>query len=139
MCLKVVQHASMVLTKAERSYSKPDREGLVIIFAIIMFHRALFGRLGPIISLILLPKRNSSIHSKTPSITKKKHGRPQSPLHRPDFHRQELLTAVDGYILGICRTLYHRCIESFTALIQAGSECRPSLATTCTGPASSII
>ncbi|XP_055623231.1 uncharacterized protein K02A2.6-like [Toxorhynchites rutilus septentrionalis] len=42
--IKVVQHASRALTKAEQAYSQPDREGLAIIFAVTKFHKMLFGR-----------------------------------------------------------------------------------------------
>ncbi|XP_040164705.1 uncharacterized protein K02A2.6-like [Anopheles arabiensis] len=42
--LKVVQHASRALTKAEANYSQIDREGLAIIFAVKKFHKMLFGR-----------------------------------------------------------------------------------------------
>ncbi|XP_053698915.1 uncharacterized protein K02A2.6-like [Sabethes cyaneus] len=42
--VKVVQHASRALTKAEQNYSQPDREGLAIIFAVTKFHKMLFGR-----------------------------------------------------------------------------------------------
>ncbi|XP_062700352.1 uncharacterized protein K02A2.6-like [Aedes albopictus] len=42
--IKVVQHASRALTKAEQGYSQPDREGLAIIFAVTKFHKMLFGR-----------------------------------------------------------------------------------------------
>ncbi|XP_055543284.1 uncharacterized protein K02A2.6-like [Wyeomyia smithii] len=42
--IKVVQHASRALTKAEQNYSQPDREGLAIIFAVTKFHKMLFGR-----------------------------------------------------------------------------------------------
>lgn len=42
--LKVVQHAARALTKAEQNYSQPDREGLAIIFAVMKFHKMLFGR-----------------------------------------------------------------------------------------------
>nr|XP_049461522.1 uncharacterized protein K02A2.6 isoform X1 [Anopheles coluzzii] len=42
--LKVVQHASRALTKAEANYSQIDREGLTIIFAVKKFHKMLFGR-----------------------------------------------------------------------------------------------
>lgn len=42
--IKVVQHASRALTKAEQNYSQPDREGLAVIFAVTKFHKMLFGR-----------------------------------------------------------------------------------------------
>ena len=42
--IKVVQHASRALTKAEQNYSQPDREGLAIIFAVTKFHKMIFGR-----------------------------------------------------------------------------------------------
>lgn len=42
--LKVVQHASRALSKAEEGYSQIDREGLAIIFAVTKFHRMLYGR-----------------------------------------------------------------------------------------------
>ncbi|XP_058816916.1 uncharacterized protein K02A2.6-like [Topomyia yanbarensis] len=42
--IKVVQHASRALTKAEQGYSQPDREGLAIVFAVTKFHKMLFGR-----------------------------------------------------------------------------------------------
>ncbi|XP_053662042.1 uncharacterized protein K02A2.6-like [Anopheles marshallii] len=42
--LKVVQHASRALTKAENNYSQIDREGLAIIFAVKKFHKMLYGR-----------------------------------------------------------------------------------------------
>ncbi|XP_055633904.1 uncharacterized protein K02A2.6-like [Toxorhynchites rutilus septentrionalis] len=42
--IKVVQHASRALTKAEQGYSQPDREVLAIIFAVTKFHKMLFGR-----------------------------------------------------------------------------------------------
>ncbi|XP_062540765.1 uncharacterized protein K02A2.6-like [Armigeres subalbatus] len=42
--VKVVQHASRALTKAEQGYSQPDREGLAIVFAVTKFHKMLFGR-----------------------------------------------------------------------------------------------
>ncbi|XP_061504929.1 uncharacterized protein K02A2.6-like [Anopheles gambiae] len=42
--MKVVQHASRSLTKAEQGYSQIDREGLSIIFAVTKFHKMIFGR-----------------------------------------------------------------------------------------------
>uniref|UniRef100_A0A1Q3EU21 RNA-directed DNA polymerase n=1 Tax=Culex tarsalis TaxID=7177 RepID=A0A1Q3EU21_CULTA len=42
--VKVVQHASRSLTKAEQNYSQPDREGLAIVFAVTKFHKMIFGR-----------------------------------------------------------------------------------------------
>lgn len=42
--VKVVQHASRALTKAEQNYSQPDREGLAIVFAVTKFHKMIFGR-----------------------------------------------------------------------------------------------
>ncbi|XP_035912575.1 uncharacterized protein LOC118512363 [Anopheles stephensi] len=42
--IKVVQHASRALTKAEEGYSQIDREGLAIIFAVTRFHKMLYGR-----------------------------------------------------------------------------------------------
>ncbi|XP_058465077.1 uncharacterized protein K02A2.6-like [Malaya genurostris] len=42
--IKIVQHASRALTKAEQNYSQPDREGLAIIFAVTKFHKMIFGR-----------------------------------------------------------------------------------------------
>ncbi|XP_052896596.1 uncharacterized protein K02A2.6-like [Anopheles moucheti] len=42
--VKVVQHASRALTKAEEKYSQIDREGLAIIFAVKKFHKMLYGR-----------------------------------------------------------------------------------------------
>ncbi|XP_058170027.1 uncharacterized protein K02A2.6-like [Anopheles ziemanni] len=42
--MKVVQHASRALTKAEAGYSQIDREGLAIIFAVKKFHKMLYGR-----------------------------------------------------------------------------------------------
>ncbi|XP_050072320.1 uncharacterized protein K02A2.6-like [Anopheles maculipalpis] len=42
--IKVVQHASRALTKAEAGYSQIDREGLAIIFAVTRFHKMLYGR-----------------------------------------------------------------------------------------------
>ncbi|XP_061506314.1 uncharacterized protein K02A2.6-like [Anopheles gambiae] len=42
--MKVVQHASRSLTKAEQRYSQIDREGLAIIFAVTKFHKMIFGR-----------------------------------------------------------------------------------------------
>ncbi|XP_052895692.1 uncharacterized protein K02A2.6-like [Anopheles moucheti] len=42
--VKVVQHASRALTKAEAGYSQIDREGLAIIFAVTRFHKMLYGR-----------------------------------------------------------------------------------------------
>lgn len=42
--IRVVQHASRALTKAEQGYSQIDREGLAIIFAVTKFHKMIFGR-----------------------------------------------------------------------------------------------
>ncbi|XP_041774410.1 uncharacterized protein K02A2.6-like [Anopheles merus] len=42
--LKVVQHASRALSKAEIGYSQIDREGLAIIFAVTKFHPMIYGR-----------------------------------------------------------------------------------------------
>ncbi|XP_052891252.1 uncharacterized protein K02A2.6-like [Anopheles moucheti] len=42
--MKVVQHASRALSKAEFGYSQIDREGLAIIFAVTKFHRMIYGR-----------------------------------------------------------------------------------------------
>ncbi|XP_058828583.1 uncharacterized protein K02A2.6-like [Topomyia yanbarensis] len=42
--IKVVQHASRALTKAEQNYCQPDREVLAIIFAVTTFHKMIFGR-----------------------------------------------------------------------------------------------
>ncbi|XP_040157579.1 uncharacterized protein K02A2.6-like [Anopheles arabiensis] len=42
--VKVIQHASRALTKAETGYSQIDREGLAIVYAVTKFHKMLFGR-----------------------------------------------------------------------------------------------
>nr|XP_049466096.1 uncharacterized protein K02A2.6-like [Anopheles coluzzii] len=42
--IKVVQHASRALTKAESNYSQIDREGLALVYAVTKFHKMLYGR-----------------------------------------------------------------------------------------------
>lgn len=42
--IKVVQHASRSLTKAEQGYSQIEREALALIFAVKKFHRYIYGR-----------------------------------------------------------------------------------------------